>query len=573
MKFAELSSYLNRLEKISSRNEITEVLADLFSKSDKKEIDKTVYLILGKLAPSYKGIVFNMADQMVVSSIAKAFKKEMRDVKKLYKEIGDLGEVAYKLSEVNGQGISQQSIDDVYGELVKIAMYEGEGSVERKSDGLAKLMQNLDSKSAKYIVRIPLGKLRLGFSDKTILDALSFAEFGDKSASKKLKNAYDVLPDVGYLAKLAKEKGIEEMTKNIKPEIGIPVAPMLAQRLKSADEMVKKMGKVAVEPKFDGLRMLIHYRKKDKFIRAFTRNLNFIDTSVFPELVELKDFVYCDEIILDTEAIGMDPDRQFLVDFQKTMNRRRVHNVDESAKNTPFQFQVFDCVYVDGESLLNKTYLERRLILEKCIKSSKQGLLRIDEYTVTDNPEIIRTIHKKYIDDGLEGVIVKKVDGKYVSGRTGWNWVKMKESEGDYAKLADTLDCIVMGYSVGKGKRTGFGVGQFLVGVIKDDEILTVSKVGTGLTDDQFKELFRRLEILRTDTKPRQYKLHKDLEPDFWVEPKLVVELAADEITKSPKHSAGYALRFPRLIRFRDDKSPNQATNYKEIKELVKLCT
>ena len=175
----------------------------------------------------------------------------------------------------------------------------------------------------------------------------------------------------------------------------------------------------------------------------------------------------------------------------------------------------------------------------------------------------------------MEGVIVKKYDTAYIPGRTGWRWVKMKEEEAASGKLADTIDCVVMGYSAGRGKRVSFGLGQFLVGVLDPPAggmIKTVTKVGTGLTDEQFRELKKRLSGLEVKDKPKEYAdVSKLLQPDFWVEPSLVVEIAADEITKSPNHSAGLALRFPRLVRFRDDKSPDQATTVAEVKKLYEM--
>lgn len=167
--------------------------------------------------------------------------------------------------------------------------------------------------------------------------------------------------------------------------------------------------------------------------------------------------------------------------------------------------------------------------------------------------------------------MVKRLTARYIPGRTGWRWVKMKEAEESAAKLADTLDLVVMGYTRGKGKRAGFGVGQFLAGIRDKGKIKTVTKVGTGLTDERFRELNKRLEGISIREKPRNYEVHKNLEPDIWVEPKLVVEIAADEITKSPTHTAGLALRFPRLIKFRDDKSPNEATTLTELKDLARL--
>jgi len=161
--------------------------------------------------------------------------------------------------------------------------------------------------------------------------------------------------------------------------------------------------------------------------------------------------------------------------------------------------------------------------------------------------------------------VVKQWQGGYLPGRQGWNWVKIKESEGTKGKLTDTLDLVVMGYYRGRGKRVSFGMGAFLVGLRKNGRFVTLAKVGTGLTDDQFKEMINRLEKLIVVEKPKEYEVDKGLRADVWVEPSLVVEIAADEITKSPAHSAGWALRFPRLVRFRDDKNVNGATTMKEI--------
>ncbi|HJY98354.1 MAG TPA: ATP-dependent DNA ligase, partial [Patescibacteria group bacterium] len=354
-----------------------------------------------------------------------------------------------------------------------------------------------------------------------------------------------------------------------KPEIGVPVVPMLAQRLNSPSEMIKKMGEVAVEPKFDGLRIFIHYRRKPSELKIFTRNMNLIDINTFPELKEVGKYIKVNEVILDTEAIGVDPKREMFLDFQKTIQRRRKHAVEKTAFEIPLQFQVFDILLVDGRGLIEAPYRERRKELERAVING--GLLKIDESTITQDPGEIKRLHEKYLKMGLEGVVVKKAGAPYVSGRTGWNWVKMKEAEGRTGKLSDTVDCVIMGYSTGKGKRVGFGMGQFLAGIKDGDLYKTVTKVGTGLTDEQFRELKARLKEIAVGKKPGEYEVNKDLYPDFWVEPGVVVELAADEITVSPKHSAGLALRFPRLVKFRDDKRADQTTTIPELKEIARL--
>ena len=562
MKFKEFAIYLERLEATSSRLEITRILSELFKKADAGEIDKVVYLSLGILAPNYEGVILNLAEKMMVRTLAKAYQKETGDVLNLFKKIGDIGSVAQELStKYKATGIIL-SVADVYERLLKIAKDSGEGSQDSKIVKMADLLKNLDPLSARFTARIPVGRLRLGFSEKTVIDAL--AEH-DTKLQKEIEEAFNIRPDIGYIAKLVKDGN----PKSAKPQVGVPVVPMLAQRLNSTTEMIKKMGEVAVEPKFDGLRIFIHYRKKDDFLRIFTRNMNAIPLETFPELTEIGKFINAGEVILDTEAIGVDPKREMFLDFQKTIQRRRKHNVEKTAGEIPLQFQVFDVILLDGKNLIGTPYIQRRELLEKVVVNG--NLLRVDESTVTSDPEVIRKFHEKYLKMGLEGVVVKRANGFYVSGRTGWNWVKMKEEEGRQGRLADTVDCVVMGYTAGKGKRVGFGMGQFLAGVADGDVFKTVTKVGTGLTDEQFRQLNLRLTKIEVKEKPKEYEVDKDLYPDFWVAPNVLVELAADEITVSPKHTAGLALRFPRLIQFRDDKSPKDATTVSELHDLFEF--
>lgn len=574
MTFSRLAGYLKILESTSSRIKITQVLRKLFRQVEPDEIDKVIYLSLGVLAPNFKGVILNLAEKMMIRVLALAYGQDGQMVTKLYKKIGDLGNVAEKLSSITDHSAlpagrrSPVTVTEVYEKLLEIAKDVGEGSQERKVEKLSNLLKSLDSLSARFVARIPMGRLRLGFSEKTVIAALAALDGTDEA---EIEKAYNIYPDIGYIAKLAKTQKLQ----NAKPEVGIPVVPMLAQRLNNPSEMIKKMGEVAVEPKFDGLRAFIHYRRghppagRQDFIKVFTRNMNAIPDGTFPELSEIGDYLKAKEVILDAEAIGVDPERQIFLDFQKTMTRRRKHGVTETQSKIPLQFQVFDLLLVDGKSLIDKPYRERRQELEKRVVNGK--ILRVDESTLTKDPDVIRKLHQKYLQMGLEGIIAKRADAPYVSGRVGWNWVKMKEGEGKTGKLADTIDCVIMGYSAGKGKRAGFGVGQFLAGVRDGDTFKTVTKVGTGLTDEQFRELNYRLKKLRTEEKPKEYLVHKDLTPDFWVIPEVVVELAADEITVSPKHTASLALRFPRLIRFRDDKSAREATTLKELKDLLRL--
>jgi DNA ligase-1 len=559
MKFSVLAGHLERLENTSSRLEITRILVELFEKTDKDEIDKVTYLSLGVLAPNYEGVLLNLAEKMVLRSFSLVYSKDLEEVTAIYKKLGDVGSVAQELA-IAKEGVL--TVSDVYGKLRAIAEDGGAGSQERKVEKMANLLGSVDPLSARFIARIPVGKLRLGFSEKTVIDALSK---GDKKIETEIEAAYNIRPDIGFVAKLVKEGNL----KAAKPEVGVPVVPMLAQRLNSTIEVIKKMGEVSVEPKFDGLRIFIHYRKKDNFIRIFTRNMNAIELDTFPELKDVGNFINADEAILDSEAIGVDSKREMFLDFQKTIQRRRKHEIEKNASEIPLQFQVFDILLFNGKSMIDTPYIERRELLKKTVVNG--NLLRIDENIVTKDPKVITNLHHKYLGMGLEGVVVKKANGHYVSGRAGWNWVKMKEEEGMKGRLSDTLDCIVMGYFSGKGKRTQFGLGKILVGIRDGDTVRTLTKVGTGLTESMLVEIKKRVDKLESKTQPKEYEAQKDLIPDIWAIPSLVVEVSADSISVSTKHSLGLSLRFPRFIKIREDKNADQATTIKELREILKL--
>jgi len=364
------------------------------------------------------------------------------------------------------------------------------------------------------------------------------------------------------------EKLEKKLEEKYEVAVGIPVISALCQRLNTAHEIIEKMTEVIAEPKYDGLRVQIHYSKKGfedgSHVRAFTRNLDEI-TLQFPELLKIGSQLKTNECILDSEAIGYDPKTDKLLPFQETVTRKRKHGIGEASKKVPIRFYIFDVLSSGGKSLITKPLRERKDVLKGILEQNRT--FKITNYITTNDPKTLHKFHELKLHEGLEGAVIKQIDSHYQSGRKGWAWVKIKESEGSSGKLKDTLDLVVMGYYFGRGKRSKFGVGAFLVGVIdQNQEVKTITKIGTGLTDDQFKELKKRVDKLEVKTKPAQYEVGKLLIPDVWMKPELVVEIAADEITKSPSHTAGVALRFPRLVKFRDDKNWTDATSIKELK-------
>ena len=590
MKFSRLAEYFSKIEKESSRLAMTELLAKLYKELSENEVDKATYLLTGRLGPLYGPREFGLAEKSVISSAVQALNIDKSTFVKRFKEIGDLGEALQEFKEKGEQGLlwtpKDPEIVEVYEELVKLAEAQGEGAMTFKINLLAGLIQTLDPLSCKYLVRIVLGKLRLGFSDMTILDALSWYLKGDKSLRPILEKAYHVRPDLGYIAKLVKQEKLEQLEK-IKPEVFTPIIMMRAERLSSAEEIVKKIGECIIEPKYDGFRLQVHY--KDGKVKLFSRNLEDV-TFMYPDIVEgVKKEITVKEAIFEGEAIGFDPHSGSFLPFQETVQRKRKYDIEKMAKEVPLKLFAFELLLVDGESFLQKPFIERRRMLEKIFKLTgdifKDTVLLAPEIKTSD-PRKIEMYFEDAVGRGLEGIMAKKIDGVYRPGVREWNWIKYKRSYS--SKLEDTIDCLVMGYDYGKGKRAEFGIGAFLVGVYdeEEDKYFTIAKIGTGLTDDEWREMKRRCDEFKTDRKPALYVVDKQIEPDVWVKPAIVVEILADEITRSPVHTAGrvmkrtktgaawevdvpgFALRFPRLVRFRDDKRPEEVTTLAEIRRM-----
>ncbi len=583
MQFRQLAKFLERLERTSSRNEITAILAELFREASEKDIDKICYLVLGELVPSFRGIEFNIAEKTMIQALAKASGIAPAKIEKFYKNKGDMGEVAADaIKKAEGGKIS---VLEVYDRLMETALDSGEGSQERKISKIAKLIQELDPLSVKYAARIPLGNLRLGFSEVTILDALSVMEKGDKSARKEIERAFNVTADIGEIAKKVKAGSIKSLA-NFETRPGIPIRPSLAERIPTAKEIIKKLGPmVAIEPKLDGFRIAIHVweERGKRQVSLFSRNLENT-TYMFPEIVEAAEKLKARSVVLDGEAIGYNPKTGEFLPFQETVQRKRKYDIAEMAKKLPLKVFVFDILYLNGKSLLDVKFFKRRNFLEKVFYGHKEDTLHLNKQQLTDNPSVIEKELQKALDLNLEGLVAKNIYSKYEAGSRGFHWVKFKASAAALSKaragqkiLLDTVDCVVMGAYKGRGKRAKFGVGGFLLGVCDKNRYYTISRMGSGLSDEQFRDANRRVEKLKTKEMPKVYEVLKETTPDIWVYPSLVIEILAEQITLSPRHTAGrkkdrgYSLRFPRLVRFRDDKNPEDATTVSEIEEMYKV--
>jgi len=565
MKFSVLAQYFEKLEATSSRIELTNILSDLLKKVSNDEIDKVAYLLQGRVVPFFDPTEIGMADKLVDQAIAAAYGVDREKVQKLLIQKGDMGLAAENLSGSKKE--SSLKISEVHSNLYKIATTSGEGSVEKKINILAGLLKDLDSTSAKHLVKITLSKLRLGIGDATVLDALSQAKTGDKSHRKVLEEAYNKTSDLGFVAKTYWSRGIEAI-KKVELQVGKPLRPALAERLPNAEAMVKKMGATfAVEPKYDGFRNQVHL--KDGQAQIFSRNLESM-THMFPDIIEaVKKEVRAKSAIFEGEAIAYNPTTEEFLPFQETTKRRRKYGVEEFATKLPLKLFAFDLLYLNGKDITDLPYIERKKKLSQII--SEGGIILIAKEEILGSAEELKKMFEEQIAAGLEGVMVKKLDAPYKAGNRGFHWVKFKRSAA--GELSDTIDCVLLGIYSGSGKRTQFGVGGLLVGVYdkEKDEYASVSRIGTGLTDEEFRKVHEIGQKLKVDKKPA--RVNSTIIPSYWVEPKEVLEIFADEITRSQMHTAGkkddepgYALRFPRLISFRGkDKRAEDATTVKEL--------
>jgi DNA ligase-1 len=569
MEFRKLTQYFEKLEGTSSRLALIEILSDLFKKTPASEIEKIVYLIQGRLAPFFAPIEIGMAEKTVAEALALAYGSTKEEVLKEFNRLGDMGLVAEQLNSKFKIQNSKLTVSEVVNVLIEIANTKGNGTVEKRQILLSDLLKKLDATSAKHLVRIPLGNTRLGIGDPTVLDALATAKLGDKSKRKLLEGAYNRTSDLGLIAKTLWDNGLKAV-QELELRVGYPVRSELCERLPNPQKVIEKMGEVDVQYKFDGFRVQLH--KNGDEVRMFSRNLEEM-THMFPELTEaVRKQIKAKTIILDSEALAYNPESEEFLPFQETTKRRRKHGIEEMAKSLPLKAFVFDILYKDGQSLIDLPLTKRMEILKEVLPED-DILIRTKNQTVRD-AKTLSLLLEDAISKGLEGLVIKKLESPYEAGARNFNWVKLKRHSS--GELNDTIDCVILGYISGKGKRTAFGAGALLVGVYdkEKDEFVTVSKIGTGLTDAEWREIHKRADKIKVESKPA--RISSSIIPSVWIRPEIVIEVLADEITRSPIHTAGktetepgYALRFPRLVSFRGlDKKAEDATSVTELIEM-----
>ena len=570
------------MEKTTKRLELTDHLVDFFKNTPLDLVSKVVYLIQGKLGPDYEGIEIGVAEKIVIKAVHRSTAIEVKRIEEAYRKDGDLGHAVSKLIEqktqttlfdaVEGQS---QTVEWVYDTLFKIAELAGSGKnvVDKKMNYIASLLNNVDSISGKFIIKILIGTMRLGVADNTILDALAIAYTGSKDNREKIENAYNVSSDLGKVAKVAAKDGLEGI-KQFKVIVFDPIRPMLADRVKSEKEAIEKLGKkFAAEFKLDGERVQIHL--ENGRVDLFSRRLENI-RSYYPDIVEnIPKSLKIQNAILEAEAVAINEDTGEFLPFQELMHRRRKYNVDKAVLQYPITLNFFDILYADGKSCLNLGYEERRKLLTKILV--EDNFSKIIPQKVVTNENEIEDFLENSINSGCEGLMLKDLQSPYRAGARGSNWLKLKREYRN--ELGDSLDLVVIGAFFGKGRRTG-KYGTLLVATYNDDEdtFPSICKVGTGFTDENLDQFYQILS--NKVTLKKNPRIKSEMEADIWFDPELVIEIVASEITLSPIHKtaqdiirkgSGLALRFPKFTgKIRLEKSPENASTVQEVISLYK---
>ncbi|KHO48088.1 MAG: DNA ligase 1 [archaeon GW2011_AR5] len=542
MKFLRLAELYEQLDGTTKKLEKRDILAEFYKKCADTELYKAVVLSMGTVFPRGEqelGIAVGMIKK-VIERVTGASNSE---VVEKFKTTGDLGLAAEKLMEKRKQNSlarRELTIDHVFDNLRKLPTITGQGSQDKKIGLIAELLSAAGPKEARYIVRTALGQMRIGVAAGIVRDAIAKAFSQD---AKEIDRIHDILGDFGKVAEMAKKDKLKaEM------QVGIPLRVMLADRAADLKEAMEKFEKVAIETKYDGFRIQCHKNGND--VKVFSRRMENV-TRQFPDIVAMvKEGVTARQCIIEGEALAIKAGRP--QPFQ-TLSRRiqRKHDIERTVKEIPVQVNLFDLLYLDGVSYLNETFRERWNQLNKIISENKS--FRLAEHLETEDFEKADKFYKKSLAAGQEGVIVKNLDAPYQPGKRVGYWLKVKS-------ILDPLDLVVVGAEWGEGRKAKWFSSVILAARDKE-KLVSTGRMASGFTEEQLEELTKTLKPLIISEEGKVVT----------VKPQVVLEIGYEELQKSPKYESGYAMRFPRLLNFRSDKSPEDCTALKEIEKIYNL--
>ena len=576
MDFSIVAEIFEKMENTTKRIELTNILVELLKKTPKKIIPNAVYLLQGIIRPNFEGVELGIAEKLAIRAISKSAGLPIKKIEDDYRECGDLGLTASNMLKIKTQTTftaEKITVERVYETLFKIAKLEGKGSQDLKMKHISSLLNDATPLEAKFVLKILLGTLRLGIAENTVMDALAIAFTGKKENREQIENAYNVSSDLGKVSLIVATDGIDEI-KKFKISLFSPIRPMLADRVQSEKDVIKKMPEqFAAEYKLDGERVQIH-KQSDKII-LFSRRLENI-TQYYPDIVEnIGKSLNVNEGIFEAEIVPINENTGDFLPFQELMHRRRKYKLDEAVLQYPITVNFFDVLYFDKKDCLNLEYSERRKILEQIIH--EDNFSKLVPMLFVKNENEIEDFLENSINAGCEGLMLKTPSAPYRAGTRGSNWLKLKREYRN--ELGDSFDLIVIGAYFGRGRRTGL-YGTLLLATYnpEKDNFPSICKVGTGFTDESLDQLYQILS--NNVTLKKNSRIVSEMEADVWFEPKLVLEIVGSEITLSPIHktgldlirkSSGFALRFPKFTgKIRYEKAVEDASTVEEVLTLYK---
>ena len=547
-EFRVVAELCERLQVTSKRTLMVNAVADFLNHLNADEVEPAVSMLLGRAFPKWDQRTLEVSWRTLSRVIKRATSVEWSDFGEAFSETGDIGtatKIVLERGKIRKQATLLErplTIPEVRRNLEAVAEATGYGSRDRKERLLETLFGRATPLEAKYIVKIMIGEMRTGFHEGLMELAVSKAF---EISHEIVRRASMLTGDIGEVAGIARVEG-EEGLSSLRFKLFRPIKPMLAQTADNVNEAIKEHGgETAFEHKLDGARIQIHKSRDD--VRIYSRRLTDV-TESFPEIVRLvREEIGAREAIVEGEIIALGQDGSPLP-FQHLMRRfRRVHNIEETLKLIPVELYLFDLIYLDGRSLTADSYLERRKTLEEII-----GNLSMTKQVITSSAEEAEDFLNEAIDEGHEGLMAKKPDSPYAPGIRGKRWFKIK-------RTLEPLDLVVVAAEWGYGRRHNWLSDYYLAARDPETgELLVVGKTFKGLTDEEIIQMTERLKELSI----------REEHGKVVVVPKIVVEVAYNEIQKSPKYKCGMALRFARITRIRDGKSSEEADTVQKVREI-----
>lgn len=546
--FRTLAELCEELEATNKRLQMISLVAEFLRSLEIVEVEPATNLILGRPFPKWSEKTLEVNWATLSKVIGRTTRTDWNDFVGVFGATGDVGSATQLLLESNKMDRqstlsgSELTIMEVRHSFEVMAEIAGAGSRDRKERLIESLLSLASPLEAKYLVRVFIGEMRVGFYEGLMEQAISEAFAIPLTTVQK---ASMTLGDVGEVATVAKEHG-ERGLLRIDFEVFRPVKLMLARRARDVEEALREHGgKTVLEYKLDGARVQIH--KLNDEVRIFSRRLSDVTVSL-PEIVEtIKKNVEADEVILEGEVIAVD-NKGRPIPFQHLMRRfGRIYAIEKMTEKIPIKIYLFDILYLNGADLISIPYTRRRQVL-----AEKTGEIPLTREFAAENVEEAEKFLKKAIDAGHEGLVAKKVDSEYVPGIRGKYWLKIKP-------VLEPLDLVIVAAEYGYGRRHKWLSDYYLAAQdIEKGEFVIIGKTFKGLTDAEIIEMTRQLKELTVKEEGRRAV----------VLPKIVVEVLYNEIQKSPKYKSGMALRFARISRIREDKPPQEADTLQKVREI-----